>query len=275
MRMKLVSEHAEFYGFFLNHSLDFHPIAFTLKQHGLLSMKIWNLQPKRIGLLFAATALFGAAPLALVSAPAYAANILQEQGAIEPSYGEYTFAGQEGQAVTIMLSSDDFDTVLTLVDPTGMEIAWNDDYGRSLNSTIIMTLPADGTYKVLARSYSGAGGRYNLVVRPATDYEQAYSNASMLAMNGSYDEAIAAFDTLIGSNPNEPEAYLGRADARWGQFYATANPELPSAPSPETQAAIIADYQSAADLYEQAGNMDAAQSLREQISYMQDPMPGE
>ena len=218
-------------------------------------MKRTVLQPKQAG-LFVMTIALGASCLITPSAQAQSGNqtpaaILQQQGSLQPSQDEYSFTGKKGQAVTIALTSDAFDTFLTLLDPDGEEIASNDDYGRSLNSAIVITLPQDGTYKVLTKSYSGQGGDYSITVRPATPYEQAYSQGVNEYQEGNLRQAIAAMSEAIELDPNQPIAYLDRGDL----YYEQDNLE-----------AMIQDYQKAAELYEQQGDQATAQTLRQQIS---------
>jgi tetratricopeptide (TPR) repeat protein len=236
-------------------------------------MKIWTLQANRLGLLAISAAMVGGALLFLPVAPARAEVILQEQGTMQPAQDEYTFSGTAGQAVTIRMTSDEIDPVLELLGPDGQQIAYNDDFSRTLNSAIIITLPTTGDYKIVARSFSGEGGRYSVTVQPSTSYELSYSKAWNFYMEGRYQEAVDAFSEAIAIDPNQASAYADRAEARWGLFYTqqgeNMNPEQPPEPSPELKAAIIADYQQAADLYEQAGETETAQILRDQISSMQ------
>ncbi|HEY9619466.1 MAG TPA: trypsin-like peptidase domain-containing protein [Crinalium sp.] len=103
--------------------------------------------------------------------------LLQEQGVLGPGapvlqsdgslYREYTFNGTEGQRVTITLESSDFDTYLILVGPDEQVVDQNDDVGPdNYNSEITATLPATGTYRVIANSYDSSGrGRFLLTVR--------------------------------------------------------------------------------------------------------------
>jgi tetratricopeptide (TPR) repeat protein len=234
-------------------------------------MKLEKLQPRYLGLVITSSVIMGGIAVILPVSPTYAEDILQEQGTLQPVQEEYTFSGSAGQSVTITMTNDDFDTVLSLLGPDGQQIAINDDFARSLNSTIITTLPNDGEYKVVAGSFSGQGGQYNLTVRPATEYEQVYGRAMNFYIQGNYDDAIAAYNEAIEIDPNQPAAYMDRADARWGQFYSQPgiNPEQPLEPSLELKQAIITDYERAAELYEQAGNAEMAQMVREQISVLQ------
>jgi len=107
--------------------------------------------------------------------------ILQEEGTLGPDsqvlredgslYEEYTFQGQQGQTVTISMTSTEFDTYLILFDPSGQVLEQNDDIcdtssQECTNSEIVIELPSDGTYTILANAYDNTGrGRYTLTVR--------------------------------------------------------------------------------------------------------------
>lgn len=237
-------------------------------------MKLCTIQRVWVATL-AAIAVVGGSSLVLPMAPALAADLLQESGSLAPANDEYTFSGTAGQSITITMTSDEFDTVIELLDAQGQQVGFNDDYARTLNSTIVTTLPSTGTYRVLARSFSGAGGSYVITVRASTPYDQSYSRAWTLYMESNYDGAIAAFGEAIESDPAQPAAYADRAEARWGQFYASLGEnydyENPPQPNAELKAAIAADYQRAADLYEQAGNSETAQTLRDQLNSLLNP----
>jgi tetratricopeptide (TPR) repeat protein len=209
--------------------------------------------------------------------PSSAQTILQQQGTLEPIQDTYTFEGKAGDAVTIQLASEDFDTFLKLLGPDGVELETNDDYGGTLNSTIVTTLPSAGRYTVVASAFTGAGGDYNITVRPATEYEKVYDRALELMMSEDYADAIEAYTAAIALEPNKPDAYLGRADAYWGQAYLTLGENFtgPDSLSANSRAAIVADYEKAATLLEQDGQTDYAASLREQAQYVRTGiMPG-
>jgi tetratricopeptide (TPR) repeat protein len=223
--------------------------------------------------MMAIAAVIGGGSLLALAPAATAQELLREQGTLQPSQDEYTFTGTAGQAIAITMYSEEFDTVLALQDSTGQEIAFNDDYGRSLNSTIVTTLPADGNYTVVARSFSGAGGQYTLTVRPATEYEQVYSQAWSYYMQGDFAQAIELFTEAIAVDPSQPLAYADRADARWGQYYTGLGEEFNFENPPELPADLVAaiteDYEQAAELFEQAGDTETAAALREQLMFLQ------
>jgi tetratricopeptide (TPR) repeat protein len=204
---------------------------------------------------------------------AKAQTILEEQGTIEPAEQEYTLDISEGDVLAIIVTSEDFDTVVSLVAPDGEEVAFNDDFGGTLNSRIVYTATASGNYTIVAKSFDGQGGDYSLEVRPASEYEVAYSDAEMSIQEQDYEGAIAAYSDAISLAPEDPEAYLGRADAYFGQAQAELEAEGmfledPSDLSPDIRDAIIADFEMAAELYEAEGDSFTAQSLREQIQYI-------
>ncbi|MBD1910960.1 MULTISPECIES: pre-peptidase C-terminal domain-containing protein [unclassified Leptolyngbya] len=225
-------------------------------------MTSWKNGSWKLGCMLATAIALGGISLVSIAPAARAQQTLfEEQGNLQPMEDEYTFSGTAGQTVTIAMNSDVFDTLLVLRGPNGQDVTMNDDYARSLNSTIVATLPTTGTYTVLARSFSGQGGAYRIVVRPATAYDQAYARGFEQLRNGQMDQAIASFTDAIGQDPNQPIVYLDRGDA----YYSQGNIQ-----------GVVADYTRAAELYERAGDTMAAQGLREQLEYMRSnptPMP--
>ncbi|MBD2108863.1 pre-peptidase C-terminal domain-containing protein [Nodosilinea sp. FACHB-13] len=208
-----------------------------------------------------------AGPATLV---ARADTVLEEAGTIYPAESTYTFEGTAGQVMTITLASEDFDPVLSLTGPDETEIASNDDFGGTLNSTIIIELPEDGTYTVVARSFSGQGGDYDLVVRTSTEFEVTYAEAEALALAEDYTGAIAAYTEAIAIDPEQSSAYLGRAQATLGQVYVEQG-DLVEGPEDiplEARESVIADFEQAATLFEASGSEDWAASLREQAEVL-------
>ncbi|MEO1591085.1 MAG: pre-peptidase C-terminal domain-containing protein [Cyanobacteria bacterium J06632_22] len=208
--------------------------------------------------------------LTLAAGAAQANPILEKSGALEPMRDEYSFTAEAGETLTIELESPDFDTILSLLDPSGAELEVNDDYNGTLNSAIVITIPESGEYTAVAGSFSGQGGAYDLVVRAATDYERVYDRALEYMVSEDYDQAIEAYTAAIALDDSNPNAYLGRADAYWGEAYLSLGEDFNGPDSlPETaRAAIVGDYETAAAIFEAEGNTDYAFSLREQAQYV-------
>jgi tetratricopeptide (TPR) repeat protein len=204
-----------------------------------------------------------------VGLPAQAETFLEESGTILPAEHSYTFEGTAGQSVTITLESDEFDPMVSLFDAAGNEIGFNDDFGGSLNSMLIMTLPEDGVYTVVARSFSSnSGGDYELVVRLSTPFETTLMEAQTLAQEGSFEAAIARYTDAIALDGRQSVAYLGRAEAVLSQVYAEQGDRI-EGPEDLPQAvrdAIALDFEKAADLL--TDNPDRATYLREQAKYL-------
>jgi len=78
-------------------------------------------------------------------------------------FNAYSFEGRAGQQVVINMASNEFNSYLILLTPTGTALAQDDDSGGSGNSQLNVTLPDNGTYIILANSYApGETGNYLL-----------------------------------------------------------------------------------------------------------------
>lgn len=103
--------------------------------------------------------------------------VLQQQGILGPGsfvlpsdgslFRVHTFEGRAGQSVTINLASPDFKTYLALIDPRGQSIGENDQVSQDdNNSSLTVTLPQTGIYRVIVNAYDRRGrGRYLLTIR--------------------------------------------------------------------------------------------------------------
>ena len=109
-----------------------------------------------------------------------ASSRLTESAPRDPAYdGHYepwTIVGSEGDVVTVSMESEAGDTYLYLLDADGNLLAENDDRGGLLDLDAEIAgheLPADGTYVVLAASYSdGVDFSYDLSVREGVQGEK-------------------------------------------------------------------------------------------------------
>lgn len=195
------------------------------------------------------------------------------EGTLRPAEDEYVFMAEDGDVLAIVMDSPDFDTVLILKSPSGEEVAFNDDSGGTLNSRIIYSVNVTGRYTIVARSYSGVGGNYKIEVRPATTYEIGSEAAQASLMNGDYTAAIVAFTDLIALDPTNPEAYLRRVDAYFGQAYQQLEAEGrffegPDDLDPEVRANVVSDLEMVAGLYTEQGDAYAAESFASQAEYI-------
>jgi hypothetical protein len=147
--------------------------------------------------LMAAVLTIGGGCLVADIQSAQAQTILEDQGTITPAEREYPLEIESGDVVAIIMTSEDFDTVLSLLGPDGEEVAFNDDFGSTLNSRIVYMAPESGNYTIVAKSFDGQGGDYSLEVRPATEYEVAYSQAQTNIREQDFAGAIAAYSEAM------------------------------------------------------------------------------
>ncbi len=86
------------------------------------------------------------------------------------SWYAWTFAGEEGQVVSVAMDATDdvLDCYLELYGPDGVFLTDDDDSGEGYDALIeYYTLPADGAYSVVTRGGEfGATGAYTLALEP-------------------------------------------------------------------------------------------------------------
>ncbi len=88
-------------------------------------------------------------------------------------YDTFTFAGRAGQGLTLAMESSAFDTYVMLRGPGELSVDNDDGFSSGTNSRLEATLPVDGTYSVLATSYSpGERGRYTVTLSEGTTVQQ-------------------------------------------------------------------------------------------------------
>ena len=118
--------------------------------------------------------------LSCVNTPAATSNLPtggtissgQSINAYLPPYqsGQWTFYGVAGGQVQIDMVSTEIDTMLALADPTGSEIANDDDSGSGYNARISTGLCTTGTYTITADSYgsTSVGVEYTISLSGGT-----------------------------------------------------------------------------------------------------------
>ena len=80
-------------------------------------------------------------------------DVINGESTLEEPVFYFTFDGEEGKMIDLAMSSNDFDTVLHLFDPTGNRIGVNDDDpdGTGTNSVIHdVAIPETGQYLIFA-----------------------------------------------------------------------------------------------------------------------------
>jgi outer membrane protein assembly factor BamB len=85
-------------------------------------------------------------------------------------YDAYSFTATAGQQISVLMTSNQFDTFLILNRPDGSTLTFDDDGGGGTNSRIppngFITLPVSGTYTIWANAFSSSNttGAYSLTL---------------------------------------------------------------------------------------------------------------
>ncbi len=113
-------------------------------------------------------------------------------------FDSYIFNGTAGQQIAISMNSTAIDSYLRLYNSSNQLLVENDDGGGSPNSRIpetsgFFTLPATGTYKILASSYNvGETGAYTISLTSNCSYSLNQTNQSFSAAGGSGSVNVTA-----------------------------------------------------------------------------------
>ncbi|HYV34945.1 MAG TPA: pre-peptidase C-terminal domain-containing protein [Gemmataceae bacterium] len=71
----------------------------------------------------------------------------------------------KGKSYQIDMMSKDIDSYLRLEDPTGQQLAKDDDSGDGRNARIQFTCPEDGEYRIVATTYFGGLGNFTVTIK--------------------------------------------------------------------------------------------------------------
>jgi hypothetical protein len=83
---------------------------------------------------------------------------------------DYVVSFQQGDQVVIDLTSDQFDTIVTLIGPDGATVSENDDGpDGTTNSLLFARITRPGSYIIRVRPYGGQGGQPAPSPEPGAD----------------------------------------------------------------------------------------------------------
>ncbi|HEY7770076.1 PPC domain-containing protein [Longimicrobium sp.] len=119
----------------------------------------------------------GPQPAQPLQAGVRAQGVLDEDDPVLESdnsyYDLWSYQGREGEALTIQMMSEDFDTYVAIgrmVNGEWEEVASMDDGGEGTNTLLEVTLPATGEYVIRANSFGAEEtGSYTLLVETSRD----------------------------------------------------------------------------------------------------------
>lgn len=128
----------------------------------------------------------------------------------------WAFDGREGDSIGIILSSNDFDTYLTVYTPQGELLTWNDDDWSGMSEAVWSSvayawLPVDGRYLVVVSGYADYDlGEYNLVY-----FMDEWPEAEVRNLDDAVELSLPAHvhGDLTPGRPLTGEYYAGPSDA--------------------------------------------------------------
>ncbi|MEQ1618053.1 MAG: caspase family protein [Terricaulis sp.] len=165
-------------------------VTITLAQDGEVRIRPTSYRPGETGAYTLSVQEQGAAATQTAIASSGAVRIGQSlSGALQNGDGladagqlrdVYTLNGRRGQQIEVALQSDAFDPYVAIFGPDDFN-DFNDDDAENgtLNSRLLVTLPADGAYTILATSYAaGQQGAYNLSIAESDAIAPGQGSAS-------------------------------------------------------------------------------------------------
>jgi hypothetical protein len=72
---------------------------------------------------------------------------------------------QPGKTYVVTMNSAEFDSYLRIESPNGEQLVEDDDSGGALNAKIVFAPNQPGAHRVIATSFNGGLGRYQLKVQ--------------------------------------------------------------------------------------------------------------
>lgn len=106
--------------------------------------------------------------------------------------------GRAGERVSIVLESDDFDSYLYLAGPGLDGVQTDDDGAGDLDSLIEITLPTDGSYRVIAAALSaGSSGAYTLRVEEPLDLGTLATDDRLIDLGQRIEGQLRSSDPVL------------------------------------------------------------------------------
>jgi hypothetical protein len=132
----------------------------------------------------------------------------------------WSFTGSAGDLVVISMTSTEFDTYLELRDPDGQVIIADDDGGQELNSRIIRTLQANGSYTITAGGFGDERGTYTLTLANEAAFGESVQSALAQANIAPGDGFVAdgMFEVIIDLTEEDETVEWDSLDGEYADF---------------------------------------------------------
>ncbi|MEQ1855854.1 MAG: PPC domain-containing protein [Longimicrobiales bacterium] len=110
----------------------------------------------------------------------------------------WRLSGSAGQRVSIIMSSEDFDTYLYMTGPGLSEVLSDDDGAGDLDSKIDVTLPTSGPFTIVAAALSsGSSGSYTIRVEAPFDLNDLPTEGRVIDLGQTVNGQLRSTDPLV------------------------------------------------------------------------------
>jgi len=165
----------------------------------------------------------------------------------------HPFSMLSGKAYRIDLKSKDFDAFLRLEDPSGRQVAVDDDSGGDHNAQIIYKAKTTGKYKVIATSYDRKPGKYTLTIAAAGPGDLLVARAREIGKSAPAERKRFLAD--IEKHFQEKNGKLTQQDADLAM-------QLAGTLAPEARALAVNAYNTLARTFAQASDPKIARMAK-------------
>lgn len=142
---------------------------------------------------------------------------------------EWTFEGQEGDVISILMSSLALDSYLELYDPNGDLIEEDDDSGGGLQALIEgVELEMDGTYTIVARTFAGQRrGEYTLILIEGEEFSGLPAGTIEIGdtIEGTLPPGTEQIYTFMGNAGDEVTIELDSDDLTMDPYVELRSPD--------------------------------------------------
>jgi hypothetical protein len=124
----------------------------------------------------------------------------------------WTFSGQAGQNASVTVTAT-YDSTVSLLDPRGVEIDFNDDYQNSQTESRLVNVPltSNGTYTIVVASYNNAsGGTYTLRLAQGSTTTTTSSSTTTTSTSGTISSGQSV-NGNIATGGNQRWTFSGQA----------------------------------------------------------------
>src|SRR5262249_28511193 len=113
------------------------------------------------------------------------------------------------------------DPYLRLENAAGMQLADDDDSGEGLNARIVFAAPKDGAYRIIATTFAGGTGAFELTVAPGQKAASEAPKVAKLTLQNGVAKDTNAITDKDARDKTRPQSFCKTyaIDLKAGQTY--------------------------------------------------------